>query len=462
MTKGVRVAVLLLTIILTSCGPEEQPPVDFTGAENEVKLMMLDPGHFHAALVQKSMYEQVDPMVYVFAPVGPDVHNYMQTIDMYNNRPVDPTSWQQEAYLGADYLEQMLTEEPGNVMITAGNNQKKTEYIEAAVSDGIHVLADKPMAINPADFDLLKDAFAAADSLDVILYDIMTERSEITTILQRELSTIPEVFGELVEGTEDNPAVTKESVHHFFKFVSGAPIQRPAWYFDTEQQGEGIVDVTTHLVDLIMWECFPNQAIDYQQEVSVLGADRWATEITQEQFDKVTGMAEFPEFLQDDIQNDVLRVYANGEINYTLRDVHARVSVIWNFQAPEGAGDTHYSIMRGTKAQLEIRQGQVQNYTPELYVQPAGDATKASLGLALKNAIEELQNDYPGLGLAQTANGWQIVIPQEYRVGHEAHFAQVMERFLDYLVAGELPHWEVPNMLAKYYTTTTALELARE
>ena len=250
MTQVLRVAVLALSAaVFMSCGPEEQPPMDFTGAENEVKLMMLDPGHFHAALVQKSMYDQVDPMVYVFAPVGPDVHNYMRTIDMYNNRPVDPTSWQQEAYLGADFLEQMLSEEPGNVMITAGNNQKKTEYIEAAVSDGIHVLADKPMAINPADFELLKDAFAAADSMDVILYDIMTERSEITTILQRELSKIPEVFGALVEGTEENPAVTKESVHHFFKFVSGAPIQRPAWYFDTEQQGEGMVDVTVEAVD---------------------------------------------------------------------------------------------------------------------------------------------------------------------------------------------------------------------
>jgi hypothetical protein len=38
-----------------------------------------------------------------------------------------------------------------------------------------------------------------------------------------------------------------------------------------------------------------------------------------------------------------------GEMNYTIKGVHARVSVIWNFQAPEGAGDTHYSIMRGSK-----------------------------------------------------------------------------------------------------------------
>ena len=33
-----------------------------------------------------------------------------------------------------------------------------------------------------------------------MLYDIMTERNEITTMLQRELSTIPAVYGEQLKG----------------------------------------------------------------------------------------------------------------------------------------------------------------------------------------------------------------------------------------------------------------------
>jgi hypothetical protein len=32
---------------------------------------------------------------------------------------------------------------------------------------------------------------------------------------------------------------------------------------------------------------------------------------------------------------------------------------------------------------------------------------------------------------------------------------------LQYLEAGKLPAWEVPNMLAKYYTTTQALDKAK-
>jgi len=35
-----------------------------------VRLITLAPGHFHAALLQKSMYEGVDSTVQVFAPDG--------------------------------------------------------------------------------------------------------------------------------------------------------------------------------------------------------------------------------------------------------------------------------------------------------------------------------------------------------------------------------------------------------
>jgi hypothetical protein len=32
---------------------------------------------------------------------------------------------------------------------------------------------------------------------------------------------------------------------------------------------------------------------------------------------------------------------------------------------------------------------------------------------------------------------------------------------MEYLKAGKLPEWEVPNMIAKYYLTTTALKQAK-
>ena len=49
--------------------------------------------------------------------------------------------------------------------------------------------------------------------------------------------------------------------------------------------------------------------------------------------------------------------------------MHVQVSDAWQFEGPPGAGDTHFSIMRGTKANLMIQQGAEQKYKPVLYVE---------------------------------------------------------------------------------------------
>jgi len=318
------------------------------------------------------------------------------------------------------------------------------------------------MAIDKGNFALLKTAFAAAEKNKVLLYDIMTERYEITTMLQREFSLLPAVFGEQEKGTVGNPAVTKESVHHFFKFVSGSTLVRPPWFMDVSQEGEGIVDVTTHLVDLVQWECFPNQVIDYEKDVALLSARRWATAMTLSQFNAITRLNGFPAYLKKDVTSDtLLNAFSNGEINYQLKGVHAKVSVTWVYKAPEGTGDTHYSIMRGTKAALVIRQGAEQNYKPSLYIEPVS-GVNADYTNAVEGSIKSIAAKFPGVELKKTGAGWEVVIPEKYREGHEAHFARVTEKFLQYLKEGALPAWEVPNMIAKYYTTTQALELARQ
>jgi predicted dehydrogenase len=316
------------------------------------------------------------------------------------------------------------------------------------------------MVITPEDFSKLEQAFKIAAEKGVLLYDIMTERHEITTMLQRELSQIREVFGELQVGTEENPAITKESVHHFFKYVSGNPLKRPAWFFDTKQQGEGIVDVNTHLVDLIQWEAFPGVILS-KTDVEIVSAKRWTTDLTQEMFENVTKLKEYPDYLQKDVENGVLKVYSNGEINYKLKGIHAKASVIWNYQAPEGAADTHYSIMRGTKCNLTIEQGKKEGYKPKLYIEFTMAKGLQEFTGSLYNAVDGLTSKYPGISVEKLGDKtWTLVIPDSYNVGHEAHFSQVTEKYLNYLKDGKLPDWEVPNMIVKYYTTTEGLKAA--
>jgi len=246
-------------------------------AQKPVKLITLDPGHFHAALIQKSMYPQVDPTVHVYAEEGRDLKLHMERIDGYNKRSSDPTAWKEQVYTGKDFFEKMIAEKKGNVVVLAGNNRLKTDYILTSIKNGFHVFADKPMAIDSKGFQKLQTAFAEANKKGLQLYDIMTERYEITTMLQRAFSMQPELFGTLEKGTAEDPSVTKISVHHFYKYVSGSVLTRPSWFFDDKQQGAGIVDVTTHLVDLIQWECFPEQVIDYKKNVKILQAKSWTT-----------------------------------------------------------------------------------------------------------------------------------------------------------------------------------------
>jgi hypothetical protein len=461
-----KLIVLIASVfILVSCGSgrskkqsgDKTPPA--MEKNYQVKLITVDPGHFHAALVQKIMYDQVSPEVHVYAPEGPDYLQHLDRIKSYNNRASDPTSWNEIVYTGPDFFDKMLGQKPGNVVVLSGNNQKKAEYISRSINAGLNVLADKPMIISAKDFPILVKAFKTAGEKGIILYDIMTERYEITTILQKMLSQNEEIFGKLTTGTKEEPAVSKVSVHNFSKLVSGVPLQRPAWFFDVNQQGEGIVDVTTHLVDLVQWECFPGQLLD-TTDIKMASAKRWPTIISKDEFKAVTGLEDFPEYLNKDIKDGKVNVYSNGEMVYQINGVWVKVTAIWDYMPPAGAGDTYFSALHGSKCDLVIRQGAEEKYLPTLYIENIKGLKFDAFSAKLKTILGTLA--YDSLQVESAGNNIiRVNIPNKYRVTHEEHFGQVTAKFLEYMKEGKLPDWEVPGMITKYYTTTRALKMAK-
>jgi predicted dehydrogenase len=345
--------------------------------------------------------------------------------------------------------------------VIAGNNTNKTHYLEQCIGAGLNVLADKPMAINPDGFELLRQAFVEARKRKVLLYDIMTERYEVTTILQREISRMHDVFGKMETGSADRPAVEMESVHYFFKEVAGKPLIRSGWFFDVRQEGEAIPDVGSHLIDLVQWECFPEQPLDWRSDIRVQSARRWPTALTLAQFRQATGLDHFPDFFKAEITPDgKLNVFGNGEVNYTVRGVHAKVTARWEFEPAPGEKDSHYSLLRGTRASLLILQGPEQKYLPTLYVARESNHPAGAFEKQLNSAVTKLALRYPGIEVRPAGSRWEVFVPERYRVGHEAHFAQVTENFLSYLASGKLPAWEEPNMVSKYFTTTEAFRLS--
>jgi predicted dehydrogenase len=403
----------------------------------EYRLITVDPGHFHAALIQKEAYPGVSNRVSVYAPLSADLTEHMNRVVRFNQRTERPTSWELDVHAAPDFLEAMASETPGGVVVLSGRNRLKIQYILAALRAGMHVLADKPWIIRPEDLPLLEEALALSQQKGLTAYDIMTERYEITSILQRELVNSPAVFGEIVAGSEAEPCVYMHSVHHLLKLVAGVPNLRPAWFFDVLEQGEALADVGTHLVDLAQWTLFPAATFDPERDVAIGSASRWPTRMTAEQFKQVTGQA-----------GPALDYYCNTRVSYAVRGVHVKFDVLWNWEAPAGTGDTHLAVYRGTKSRVEVRQGAAENYRPELYV--VGD-----VGVALKARAVQLLAQYPGIAVEDRGGEFRITIPDTYRVGHEAHFAQVAGQFFEYLRHPEtFPSWENPGMLAKYAVST--------
>ena len=439
-----------------------------------IQFITIDPGHFHAALVQNRTYEDVSPEVLVYAPEGADLKSYLTLIDQFNTRQENPTGWKEKVYAGADFLERFVADTRGwseaqrasSVVVLAGRNNVKPDYYLAAAEAGLNILSDKPMAITSEDYMKLCEAAAIAKEKGRLFADIMTERHEITTILQRALASRRGVYGTQEKGSVEDPAVQKVSVHHFCKLVNGKPLRRPGWYYDTKQQGEAIVDVTTHLTDLVQWELFPGDTLK-RADVKMLAARTWATPITAADYEKSTGLTEWPAYLKGSVDKDnVLQCKANGEFTYALKGVHAKVSVEWHFMPPKGGGDTHYSVMRGSNTELVIRQGPRQGFRPVLYIKlrPGADIVKTETAINL--ALAEIGDTYPGIK-AVPAMGeeegavWKLDVPQKYDIGHEAHFSQVMKQFLAWVKAGSMPEKERQNLLVKYHTLSEAWKKSR-
>ena len=312
-----------------------------------MQLIILEPGHFHAALFLKEALPDVSDRVQVFAPVGADLHAFLSRVAQFNSRKDNPTHWSLSVHSGSDCQGRMLAEPGGNVVVLSGNNRGKIDRIQDCVRAGLHVLADKPWIIGPGEFPTLQAALDAARQKGVVAYDGMTQRFEISCNLQRALVNDAEVFGTPVTGSLTEPSVRMESVHYLLKQVAGAPLLRPVWFFDIRQKGEGLTDVGTHLVDLVQWMLLPDQPIDLNSEIEVLQGARWPTVLTREQFQRVTGEREFSDCLREAVKDQHLEYFANNRVHYTIRGLHVQLDIKWEFEAPPGSKDTELAIFRG-------------------------------------------------------------------------------------------------------------------
>lgn len=425
-------------------------------------MIVLDPGHSHASAVFSHSIPGISNDVNIYAPPGPEVRAFLSNVSQFNLRSQNPAHWNLKPHIGSDFLEQSLREPAGNIVVISGRNKPKIGRILSCLRAGQNVLGDKPWIIDSKDLPLLETALNTAQEMHRIAYDGMTERFNVAYQIQRELLRDPGIFGRPLPGTLGHPAVQLENLHSLVKFSAGKVNLRPAWFFDIRQQGEGIADVGTHLIDLEMWTLFPDQSIDFRRDVKVLRAGRTPLLLTRSQFERVTGEKPWPAFLQSAIKNDHLEYYCNNTAVFTIRGIYSSIQDQWEYESSGALDDSYLVLYRGTHSTVRVRQTKQEDYIPEVDVIPNVGTNRADLIAALQKKLSRLSITFPGLSLRDNGLEIRIVIPKDDRNRNGSSFTQLVNRFLEYVREPQsIPAWEKPNMLAKYYITTEAVALAR-
>ena len=446
-----------LIILLCGVGCTGENPAN-QKKEEKARLTVIDPQHFHAALVQKYTHPGIDSVVHLFADSSATVDGYKQLITQYNTRGSEPTQWEIVDYFGADFLEKAFDPAAGNVVVLAGDNQRKIDYIQKSVQHGRDVFADKPLVINATGYRKLEALIEGnGEKEQVLVYDMMTERYDVKNQIVKSLLNNQDFSGGLLDVKDDDPAILFQSVHHFIKDVSGKPLLRPALFFDTEKQGEGLVDVTTHYIDLVQWMLSSETVIDIEKDVKLIGSQRWRTSLSKEQFQRSTGLSSFPPVLQKHVVgNDHIDVFSNGRMEYTFKGAPVSIDVRWHAESLDGRGDQFYAHFLTNRLKIEIKPDE--DGKTAVFITPNDGIP--NFETQLKDALSNIGN-LTGLTAEKVSGGYKIIIPENLYLSHEDHFAKVLDGFLQYRKDGVLPAWEKSFILAKYYLTTKALEEAK-
>jgi hypothetical protein len=283
-------------------------------------------------------------------------------------------------------------------------------------------------------------------------------RHSIRAQLIAQVVHTSELFGTFVTHESAAPAIDIASVHHLYKRVNGRPLQRPAWYYDTTVQGDGVVDVQSHMVEQVQWWVLGEAEGDCERDIMLDSVRCWTTPVPLALFHESTGLDAYPEALQSSVRDGVLQYACNGEICYRLRGVSVRQTAEWRQREPEGAGDLHRLTIRGSRCHVLLRQDEETGYKAMLHLVPVAGVALESI---LPKVLAQWQEHFPGLAGEPSSLGVCLRLPPALELGHESQFALVLNAFLDHLDRGTWPQALPARTRMRYTLLAQAQDLGR-
>ncbi len=426
-------------------------PADVLPTVRSIRLMTLAPGHPDAARVQGRAVEGVHPRCHVYAPLGPDLLDHLGHLLASNARPHDPTRWAADVRAGDDWLDRALREQPGNAAVVTGPADQKLDRLLACVRAGLHVLADEPWATCAADLPRLADLFHEADLRELVVWRLCPIRHDPAVQLLLELAADPDVCGELLPGTPDDPAVLLDATRHLRGTVEGRPVGRPAWAFGPAA-GDALL-AAGPLADLALRLVLPARPPDPALDLAGVDGTGWPGLLDRDQFAAVTGLADFPPELASQVSRGTLAYRANGTATATLGGVAVRLAVLAEVDPPAGGGDTLDAVVRGRRATLTARGGVGPG---ELTVEPATAA--GPVYAALGRRCQTLQGRYPGLSVQDRGGRFRLATP----AAGDGGYAAVLGEFVRYFRSPrQVPAWERAAAVTAAHLCVAASEAAK-
>ena len=413
-----------------------------------------EPGHFHAALTLRTPNPRLASDIHVYATPGPERQDFVTLVESFNTRADNPTHWRLHLHEGPQLLQRLVEDGHGDFVVLAGRNNTKLETMAYLTQAGLHVLADKPWLTDSRQLPYLVQVTAGPR----LAMDLMTVRHSLRARLIAQVVHTPELFGTFVTHESAAPAIDIASVHHLYKRVNGRPLQRPAWYYDTTVQGDGVVDVQSHMVEQAQWWVLGEAEGDCERDIVLDSVRCWTTPVPLALFHESTGLDAYPEALQSSVRDGVLQYACNGEIRYRLRGISVRQTTEWRQREPEGAGDLHRLTIRGSRCHVLVRQDEDTGYKAMLHLVPVAGVALESM---LPPVLAQWQEHFPGLAGEPSSLGVCLRLPPALELGHESQFALVLNAFLDHLDRGTWPKALPARMRMRYTLLAQAQGLGR-
>ena len=146
-----------------------------------IRIVTLDPGHFHAALPHRESYPDVDRRVHVYAPLGTTCRSHQAHRAVQHRAPTTPPPGGWRCTPGPTSSSGSRRRRRATWWSSRAATGARSTTSRPRSAPGYHALVDKPWVLRSEDLPKLKATLDLAEKKGRIAYDMMTERFEITT-----------------------------------------------------------------------------------------------------------------------------------------------------------------------------------------------------------------------------------------------------------------------------------------